>query len=86
MIINSKLLWDALLIATAFIYVLSFMQEKKTSLTLKDIYSNRTYRENDFSSLRWMKDNNCYSTLEASTKWGAQDIVKHFAPSGERTV
>ena len=46
MIINSKLLWDALLIATAFIYVLSFMQEKKTSLTLKDIYSNRTYREN----------------------------------------
>ncbi len=33
-------------------------------LTLKDIYSNSTYSQKSYGPVRWMKDNEGYSTLE----------------------
>ena len=86
MTIDSKLLKKPLLIVIFFMGVVSFAQQKKTSLTLEDIYSNGTYRQNNFGPVRWMKDNKGYSTLEANKEYGGNDIVRYDVNSGERIV
>ena len=63
-----------------------YAQENRTSLNLEDIYKNDTYRQKGFGPVRWMKDNQGYSTLEANNEWGGKDIVKYDAASGNRTV
>jgi len=60
--------------------------QKKSLLTLEDIYSNRTYSQKGFGPVRWMKDNKGYSTLEANNEFGGKDIVRYDAVSGERNV
>jgi dipeptidyl-peptidase-4 len=61
-------------------------QSTKPPLTLEDIFSKNTYHQKGFGPVRWMKDNNGYSTLEANTVSGGNDIVRYDAGSGKRIV
>lgn len=55
-------------------------------LTLRDIYSNGTYSQKGFGPVRWMKDNEGYSTLETDKEFGGKDIVRYDAKTGERKI
>ncbi len=55
-------------------------------LTLTDIYKNGTYRAKRYGPVRWMKDNEGYSTLERNTQVGGRDIIRYEAESGARSV
>jgi len=61
-------------------------QNSTGKLTLEDIYKTRKYGQQGYGSVRWMKDNNGYSTLELNSGNGGQDIVKYEASSGKKTV
>jgi dipeptidyl-peptidase-4 len=61
-------------------------QERHASLTLEDIYKNGTYAQKSFGPVRWMKDNNGYSTLETNRDFGGKDIIRYDAASGSRKV
>lgn len=56
------------------------------TLELADIYKNGTYSAKRYGPVRWMKDNNGYSTLERNSELGGVDIVRYEAVSGERSV
>jgi len=64
----------------------AFSQEVSTELTLEDIYKNGTYRTRRYQSVRWMKDNTGYSTLETNKEIGGQDIVRYEAKTGIRSI
>ena len=55
-------------------------------LTLPDIYVNGTYSQKGYGPVRWMKDNQGYSTLEKDAALSGNDIVRYDASSGKRTV
>jgi len=55
-------------------------------LTLGDIYSNNTYSQKGFGPVRWMKDNDGYSTLENNAASGGKDIVRYDAKTGNRKI
>lgn len=55
-------------------------------LNLRDIYSNGTYSQKGFGPVRWMKDNEGYSTLETDKEFGGKDIVRYDAKTGERKI
>ena len=74
-----------LIIITLLSYV-GFPQTSITGLTLEDIYQNSTYRTKGFGPVRWMKDNNGYSTLEANTAMDGKDIVRYDAAAGNRSI
>jgi len=61
-------------------------QNKTNTLTLEDIYVNGVYAQKGVGSVRWMKDNNGYSTLETNKEYGGKDIVRYDAASGDRKV
>jgi dipeptidyl-peptidase 4 len=61
-------------------------QNSTGKLTLEDIYKNHKYGQKGYGSVRWMKDNNGYSTLEMNSRNGGQDIVRYDASSGKKTV
>ncbi|HVZ97243.1 MAG TPA: DPP IV N-terminal domain-containing protein [Chitinophagaceae bacterium] len=76
-----------LLITVVFLGNLSVLaQTERTSLTLEDIYKNGTYSQKSFGPVRWMKDNEGYSTLEDNKEYGGKDIVRYDAASGKRGV
>ena len=85
---KSKLIRQLLIVTIAVFsaFVSVAQQQKKTSLTLEDIYSNGTYSQKGFGPVRWMKDNKGYSTLEADNEYGGKDIVRYDVVSGERKV
>jgi dipeptidyl-peptidase-4 len=56
------------------------------SLTLEDIYKNHKYGQQGYGSVRWMKDNKGYSTIEMNNVDGGPDIVRYDAQTGEKTV
>ena len=60
-------------------------QEKKP-LLLEDIYKNNVFKQKGFGPVRWMKDNDGYSTLEKNTELGGKDIVRYEAKTGKRSV
>ena len=74
-----------LIIVTLLSYV-GFPQTSITGLTLEDIYQTSTYRTKGFGPVRWMKDNNGYSTLEANTAMDGKDIVRYDAAAGNRSI
>jgi dipeptidyl-peptidase-4 len=79
--------FSKLLILICFFSVCTaYSQQQQASLTLEDIYVNQTYRQKNFGPVRWMKDNQGYSTLEANQESGGTDIVRYEAQSGKRTV
>jgi dipeptidyl-peptidase-4 len=63
-----------------------FGQGSNTQLTLEDIYQNGSYGQQGFGPVRWMKDNEGYSTLEPNADTGGTDIVRYEVASGERSV
>ncbi len=76
-----------LILALAFLFCNNgFTQSIPQQLTLENIYQNGTYRSKGFGPVRWMKDNNGYSTLETNKEVEGKDIVRYDAASGNRTV
>ncbi|MEP7254935.1 MAG: DPP IV N-terminal domain-containing protein [Ferruginibacter sp.] len=73
-------------IAVTLINICSYAQTSNTRLTLEDIYKNGTYRTKGFGPVRWMKDNNSYSTLETNIVVGGKDIIRYDAVTGARTI
>ena len=56
-------------------------------LTLDRLFSSPEFRAQGFRPANWMKDGSDYLTLEdSSAKLGEQDLVRHDAAAGERTV
>jgi len=73
-----------------FIFCLFFINpiqaQDKPSLKLEDIFKENKYRQKGFGPVRWMKDNQGYSTLERNQTVGGRDIVRYEAKSGKRSV
>lgn len=61
-------------------------QSVSNKLTLEDIYSNRLYAVKGFGPVRWMKDNEGYSTIEPSRESKGREIIRYEATTGERKV
>ena len=74
------------LLACLFLFCGLSGQSDRPVLTLKDIYTNGTYRQQGFGPVRWMKDNQGYSTLENNPASGAVEIVRYEASDGQRSV
>ncbi|MEI7960535.1 MAG: S9 family peptidase [Chitinophagaceae bacterium] len=55
-------------------------------LSLADIYSNNTYSQKGYGPVRWMKDNQGYSTLENNALSGGKDIVRYDAKTGNKKI
>ncbi len=55
-------------------------------LTLRDIYATGTYGQKGFGPVRWMKDNEGYSTLENNKEFGGKDIVRYDAKTGATKI
>jgi len=55
-------------------------------LNLADIYSNNTYSQKGYGPVRWMKDNQGYSTLENNALSGGKDIVRYDAKTGNKKI
>ena len=73
------------LILASFL-VASAQKSYPSELTLEDIYKNRIFNQKGINSLRWMKDNQGYSTLEDNKSIGGMDIVRYDAKTGSREV
>ncbi|EON77566.1 Dipeptidyl peptidase IV [Lunatimonas lonarensis] len=58
----------------------------QAELTLADIFSHGTYDQKRFGPIRWMKDSKGYSSIEANSQVGGDDIVLYDARSGARSV
>lgn len=56
------------------------------ALTLDAIYKSGAFRQKGIPSVRWMKDNKSFSTVEANKIWGGWDIVTYQARRGTRTT
>jgi len=69
-----------------FILAVSFPSLSQEKLKLEDIFKNGTYSSKGYGPVRWMKDNNGYSTLEANQDVGGRDIIRYEAKSGKRSV
>src|SRR6185503_6375913 len=81
-----KLISPLLVVLIFFVNTYLQAQEKRAVLSLEDIYKNGTYEQKRFGPVRWMKDNQGYSTLENDKEFGGSDIVRYDASSGKRTV
>lgn len=62
------------------------MLKAQSGLSLKNIYANGIYSQRGYGPVRWMKDNEGYSTLENNAGLGGKDIVRYEAKSGERKI
>ena len=83
---KGKMIRKLLLFISIVLSIVTYGQQNNASLSLEDIYTNHAYSQKNFGPVRWMKDNNGYSTLEANKDFGGTDIVRYNAQSGERTV
>jgi len=54
------------------------------SLTLEDIYKNNLYGSRGFGTIRWMQDNEGYSTIESNTK--GNELVRYDVQTGTKKV
>lgn len=68
------------------IHIAFAQTESPKSLTLSDIYEKGVYRDKGIASVRWMKDNDAYSSLEKNEITGGVDLVKYDAKTGKRSV
>lgn len=83
---KEKMVRKLLLFIGVFLSIVTYGQQNNMALSLEDIYTNHTYSQKNFGPVRWMKDNQGYSTLETNKDLGGTDIVRYNAQSGERTV
>src|SRR5690554_4469185 len=77
-----------IIISIGFLMLLTFnvRAQKSQPLLLEDMYKNNVYVQKSFGPLRWMKDNNSYSTLEKNMEIGGKDIIRYEASTGKRSV
>lgn len=68
------------------LFLVSFQLLAQNKLTLEDIYKNGTYGSEGYGPVRWLWDNEGYSTLEDNEVIGGKDIVRYEAVSGKRSV
>jgi dipeptidyl-peptidase-4 len=83
---NSKLKLIRKLLFVITIFSAYVVEAQQSSLTLEDIFTNGTYSQKGFGPVRWMKDNNGYSTLETNQEHGGKDIVRYDASTGARII
>jgi dipeptidyl-peptidase-4 len=69
-----------------FACLISFISYSQETLSLENIFKNRTYSSYGYGPVRWMKDDKGYSTLEKNNDAGGRDIVRYEATSGKRSV
>ncbi|MBK9929994.1 MAG: DPP IV N-terminal domain-containing protein [Saprospiraceae bacterium] len=65
-------------------FLTAYTQQK--TLTLEDIYTHNLYAARGVGSLRWMKDNMGYSTLEKNETAHGNDLVRYDVLSGKRSI
>jgi dipeptidyl-peptidase-4 len=82
--ISFKLLRAAFIVSLVFCGGGLMAQNKK--LSLEDIYTNNAYKVENIGQIRWMKDNQSYSTLEPNTEGKGMNIVRHEVISGNSTI
>ncbi len=77
-----------IIISVGFLMLLTFnvRAQKSQPLLLEDMYKNNVYVQKSFGPLRWMKDNNSYSTLEKNMEIGGKDIIRYETSTGKRSV
>lgn len=73
-------------ILVPLILLVSMSAWSQDALNLADVYKNGAYSAKRYGPVRWMKDNNGYSTLEKNSEVGGVDIVRYEAASGARSV
>ena len=73
-------------VSILFFFISSNQAQQDSTLTLKGIYKENQFNQNGFGPVRWMKDNNGYSTLETNKEIGGKDIIRYEAKSGSRSV
>lgn len=83
--------WNGIILikaVTGFVLLICILipEAYSQSLTLEDIYTNGVYREKSYGPIRWMKDNNGYTTLEDNDVIGGKDIVRYDARSGSKRI
>ncbi len=83
---NSIILSILFTLGTGFYSIVPAQDSYPSELLLEDIYKNRRFSQKGISSVRWMKDNKAYSTLEANQDMGGMDIVRYDAKNGDREV
>ncbi len=84
-----KNLLTTLLIITFIAGCQSTTQAQHTAslkLNLEDLYKNNVFSQKGIKSVRWMKDDKGYSTLESNKDLGGKDIVSYDAKTGVRQV
>lgn len=74
------------LIPVFILILFSSLAIAQSTLTLEDIYKNNEYNAERYGPVRWMEDNQGYSTLEKNGVVGGEDIVRYEAVSGKRSV
>ena len=75
-----------ILLLTGFSSEITAQNSGKKSITLEDIYKNNVFGQKGITSVRWMKDQKRYSTLETNKVTGGNDIVAYDAKKGKREV
>jgi dipeptidyl-peptidase-4 len=74
----------SIILLIAFTTFISFAQEP---LTLEMIYKQRSpLATQSFGGMKWLKDGNGYSRLEANTETGGTDIIRSDAATGNKSV
>jgi len=83
---NGYILTLIFVFGIAFCQIISAQNNYPSELTLQDIYKNRIFNQKGINTLRWMKDNDGYSTLEDNEIVGGIDSVRYDAKTGSREV
>ena len=79
-----KLLLLSMMLMSGFICFTGFAQNE---LTLEMIYKQRSpIVTQSFGGMKWLKDGNGYSRLEANSETGGMDIIRYDAASGNKNV
>jgi dipeptidyl-peptidase-4 len=81
-----RFIWVLALTGCSFFLSVIYGQEQTPVLLLRDIYKTNAYRQKGFGPVRWMKDNQGYSTLEANKDIGGNDIARYDAATAKRLV
>jgi len=68
-------------------WLITFTGFAQTELTLEMIYKQRSpIVTQNFGGMKWLKDGNGYSRLEANAETGGMDIIRYDAATGNQNV
>lgn len=81
---NRMIILQALILIIAPMYVDS--QDNGATLTLENIYSDGIFQTRSYMSVRWMGDNEHYTTLETNANRKCLELIRYDIESGKRDV